>query len=335
MKANGNEITWKTDIKADILDSSKYILTEFKSVPGQLCDKIINRLDSKIETLHSLSDGNDSLMATAVLIDKEPKRKKKAKTTVSGYEGDNKTFKSLIFQMDLDIVKREIDELKEVIACCEQKMEKIYDDGSNSDDPDYIACKNKINEAESRLSKATSLYCSLSGLSEPYYPSKLAEAKARRAADPNYKVPRKDYNELVGRNWYVALRTITGKDPEELGVDSRDKAIFDSALDCFKKHFEGKNPIPAEMQSYWDKLKSGTSEDFHFGDDERDRIYKVSNIISGLDDVMNGYSFKISIWAKCNGMSVDEEYFDDFIDQEKVNAPGYYKVALDKIKFNK
>ena len=54
MKANGNEITWKTDINADILDSSKYILTEFKSVPGQLCDKIINRLRQRFQVMKGI-----------------------------------------------------------------------------------------------------------------------------------------------------------------------------------------------------------------------------------------------------------------------------------------
>lgn len=333
MNVYGDKITCDTDL-TKILDSSVFLTSNPDTVPGNLCRNINNYLASKIETLHSLSDGNDSLMATAFLIDNKPQELDKARSTITNYENDSLLFKNTFSDIGLKIVEREIDELKELLNCLYEKLGSLYDEGVKADDTEFVNYKNVIDEAESRLSRVKSLYYSLPG-STVSSGSKLAEAKASRAADEDYEVPKTDYNELVCRNWYQALSVISGDSPEELGVDSRDKAIFDSALDCFKKHFEGKSPTPAEMQSYWDKLKSGTSEDFHFGDDERDRIYKVSNIISGLDDVMNGYSFKISIWAKCNGMSVDEEYFDDFIDQEKVNAPGYYKVALDKIKFNK
>ena len=333
MDANKKKITCVTKLE-DILDSTKYLPNYVNTEAGQLCKSVTDRLGSKIESLHSMSDGTDSLMATAIVIDDKPYGQENAQTIVGRYEVDKSTFENRISQMELNIVERELDELKELINCLDEKLGSLYDSGVKRDDPQFLKYKNIRDEADGRFSRVKSLYYSLPS-SRASSGSKLAEAKAIKSRNEDYEIPKHDYLDMVNRNWYSSLSVISGKSPEDLGVSARDRVVFDSALETFKKHFEGKNPTPVEMVIYWDNIKAGTTEDYTFGREEREIVKKVANIISSLDNHLYGFSFDISIWAKSNGVKVDEEAYDEFINSKVFNTPYYYRTALEETKFNK
>ena len=333
MEINGKIIDCDTPL-SDVLDSKKYLPNDQSTNIGDCCKTVKNRLNSKISTFSELIEGSDSPMSLALVIDGVPQGYSELCGAISNYESASTYFNNEVSTIELKIVERELDELKELSKCLKEKCLSYKDALDADDNPELKSYDAKWKEVDDRFSKIKSFYYTLPGASYTYSRSKLAEAKANKAKDSDYEVSKYDYLEMVNSNWYSSLLVISGKTPEELGVSPRDRVIFDSALETFKKHFEGQTPTPAEMVIYWDNIKAGTTEDYTFGDDERQRVSNVANIISGIDDQLYGFSFDISVWARCNGMPVDEDAYDDFIKSKVTNTPYYYRTALEETKFN-
>lgn len=340
MNVYGDKITCDTDL-TKILDSSVFLTSNPDTVPGNLCRNINNYLASKIETLHSLSDGNDSLMATAFLIDNKPQELDKARSTITNYENDSLLFKNTFSDIGLKIVEREISELKELLYCLDEKLAMTKDE-----DSDYTNYKNKMVEVEGRLARVRRTYGNLQGSNVSYQEGSIF-AEAKKTVADGKEVLKSDYVELVYTDWSKALPLISGKSLDELNISPRDRVVFDNALEAMQKHFQAKadngEPIyTIDVTNYWENLKQGRVEECYsgemdFGEDERECVKKVEKELTNIGHYEDGYGFHFSpvLWSRCNGVNLDESSFNSWLEDEKTNKNPYYKRSMDELKYDK
>lgn len=338
MNVYGNKITCDTEL-TQILDSRVFLTSNPDTVPGNLCKNINNYLASKIETLHSLSDGNDSLMATAFLIDNKPQELNKARSTVTNYENDSILFKNTFNDIGLKIVEREISELKELLYCLDEKLAM-----TKTEDSDYTKYKNKMVEVEGRLAKVRSTYGNLQGSNISYQEGSIF-AEAKKTVADGKEVLKSDYVELVYTDWSKALPLITGKSLDDLYIDAHDRVVFNNALEAMQKHFKakadkGETIYPIDVTNYWENIKQGKLDEFYdendFGEEEIERIKEVEKNLTNIGKNENGYGFHFDavLWARYNGIEMNKSGFNEWIDSEKTNKNPYYKREMEELKYD-